>query len=261
MRLRARHLAGVLATLVIACGGLATGTSGGGVGGTLGSGSGCTAGGGGGGVGGGGGTAGSPPEDASFHDATHGQDAALPSLDAALASLDASPTGLAGFAFIVNDVVQHPMPCPSEDWEFPVYPEGSGNCGPPPKGCPGVKSVLVVNTGALPMPYIVTSSWNAIGGYVPGVQPGCAPLKCLAGVLDPGRVLDITSVYDMGIVAVLGSSDPFSSPDAGKYVSDEGTIPWPAGVAGSGGAATMYVAEIEVPTVPPSTCQIASKIW
>jgi hypothetical protein len=56
-------------------------------------------------------------------------DVTLPPLDAALASLDAAPPGLAAFAFIVNDVVQHPLACAGVNWEFPPYPgTSSGGC-------------------------------------------------------------------------------------------------------------------------------------
>ena len=201
--------------------------------------------------GGSGGSSGGPGEGGSDLDVT------LPPLDAALASLDAALPGLAGFGFIVNDVVQYPMACPSEDWEFPWPPgEGMPTPFPPPAG---IKSVLIVNTGTLPMPYLAQSGWNLGTHYVPGVLPGGSDQ--LAGVLDPGAVVDITSVYVSGAVAILGSAEPFSEPDAGKYVSDEGTIPWPAGVPGSGGAATMYIAEIEVPSSPPSSCTAAFQAW
>jgi hypothetical protein len=69
--------------------------------------------------------------------------------------------------------------------------------------------------------------------------------------------VDITSVYFGGVVAILGSAEPFSN--ANRYVSDEGTIPWPKGVSGSEGATTMNVAEISVPY--PSGCGIASSAW
>jgi hypothetical protein len=69
--------------------------------------------------------------------------------------------------------------------------------------------------------------------------------------------VDITSAYVGGIVAVLGSSHPFVDPDAGKYVADGATIPWPAGVTGSGGASQMYVAEIEI----TDSCQLPAIAW
>ena len=51
--------------------------------------------------------------------------------------------------------------------------------------------------------------------------------------------------------------EPFSSTDAGVVIEDEGTIFWPAGVAGSGGATVMHIAEIEV----FSMCQSVEKVW
>jgi hypothetical protein len=90
------------------------------------------------------------------------------------------------------------------------------------------------------MAYVAQSTWSLPGHYEPGVPTG-EPNQ-LVGVLDPGGTLDITSVFEGGITALLGSANPFSAP--GKDVVDEGTIPWPAGVAGSGGAEFMSVAEI-----------------
>jgi hypothetical protein len=68
----------------------------------------------------------------------------------------------------------------------------------------------------------------------------------LAGVIGPGQQVDISSVYVGGITALLGSAEPFTDPDAGTPYADEGIIPWPLDVAGSGGSTTMYTAEIEV---------------
>jgi hypothetical protein len=178
-------------------------------------------------------------------------DAALPPLDAALASLDAAPAGVAGFAFIVNDVVQHPMACPGADWEFLPYPgtDGSGaGCIP----CPGIQSVVLVNTGSLDMAYIAGPWWSG-QNYVPGGYPGG---QFGAGVLAPGAFVDITAFYNTGDVAIVGSAEPFSAQDA-AYASDEGIIPWPVGVAGSGGATNMYVAEIEVRT----SCSSVQQNW
>jgi hypothetical protein len=59
------------------------------------------------------------------------------------------------------------------------------------------------------------------------------------------------------LTALLGSSLPFSSPDAGKYATDEGTIPWPNGVSGSDGATVMNVAQIDVDTA----CGVYSNLW
>jgi hypothetical protein len=169
-----------------------------------------------------------------------------------------APPGLAGFAFVVDGQVQVPLSCPAEDWEFaPSAAQGGTVCngGTPP--CPGL-TVLIVNTGTLPMPYTVETLWDTSGGadgYPPGVNFGDS--NELSGVLAPGASVDISSVYVGGITAVLGSAEPFSNPDAGKYVADEGTIPWPAGVAGSGGATTMYVAEIEILT----SCMHPTDVW
>jgi hypothetical protein len=167
----------------------------------------------------------------------------------------ATPQGVATFSFIVNGATQTPMTCPSEHWEFP-WPPGEGPVSPTPPA-PGVTSVIIVNTSTLPMPYVARSGWSVGSHYVPGVS---SDSQDLAGVLDPGAQIDITSVYVSGAVALLGSAESFSSADA-SFASDEGTIPWPAGVIGAGDATTMHVAEIEVPSSPQSTCAAAFQAW
>jgi hypothetical protein len=170
------------------------------------------------------------------------------------AKFNAAPAGLAGFALLVNGVVQQPQTCPSDNWEFLPPPNGDGpsQCGRP---CDGIRSVVLVNAGQVALAYVAALEWDTTG-YVPGVSTGDSGQ--MAGVLEPGNQVDITSVYDAGIVtAVVGSSEPFSFLDAGKYASDEGTIPWPAGVPGSGGATQMHVAEIEV----RASCGIARVVW
>lgn len=181
-----------------------------------------------------------------------------------------APAGLAGFAFVVNGVVQTPMDCLTDNWEFPkpaaqqdvdgVWTPESGSMtaavcsarmttiAPP---CPGL-SVFIVNTGQLPMAYTAEPLWSA-GAQPPGVPFGLQ--SELSGVLDPGAQVDITSAYVGGWTAVLGSADPFS--DGSKYAGDESMIPWPAGVAGSGGATEMNVAEIQV----NQTCVTTTGTW
>ncbi len=175
-------------------------------------------------------------------------------VDSSTTDSGATASGLAGFAFIVNDVVQQPMACVGEDWEFPPFPVGT-SCNPDPEGppqCSGVSSVSLVNTGQTSLAYYATNLWS--GGYVPGAPAGAK--YELAGVLSPGARVDITSVFDGGMTALLGSARPFSGPDA-SHAYDEGSIPWPQGVAGSGGATTMYVMQIDV---QPS-CLKAAQEW
>jgi hypothetical protein len=174
--------------------------------------------------------------------------------------------GLAGFAFVVNRVVQTPLRCSAESWEYPppvgatgqAIPSDSGfpgddtvcNGGAPP--CPGL-TVFLVNTGQFPVAYTAQSQWS--GWNPPGVPFG--NMNELSGVMSPGGSVDITSAYVGGIVAVLGSAQPFVDPDAGKYVADGTTVPWPAGVAGSSGATQMYVAQIEI----EDSCRDPAVYW
>ncbi len=171
------------------------------------------------------------------------------------ATFDPVAPGLAGFGFVIDNLVQHPMNCPSDDWEFlpswmPAPNCEGGACNPPSS------RAYLINTGQFPVAYIAEAGWDIGAHYVPGVATG-DPNE-LVGVLDVGAQVDISSVYyPGGIMALLGSSAPFSSPDAGKYTSDEGSIPWPAGVAGSEGSSTMWLAEIEV----RNSCGIANPEW
>ncbi len=164
------------------------------------------------------------------------------------ASVDApaetgGPLVLAVFAFIVNGVEQKPLMCPSERWEFPP---------PPTDG--GALDVVIRNVGTVSIAYIARAGWAVGSHYIPGVPTG--DTQELTGVLDPGRQVDISSVYAGGITALLGSADPFSAPDAGT-VTDEGVIPWPSGVSGGNGATQMQLAEIEVRT----SCMAPVQVW
>jgi len=174
------------------------------------------------------------------------------------------PSGQAGFAFVVNSVVLTPLACPAYNWEFPAPPAfqqfegGAPNayavCGQQTPPCPGISSALIINTGQVPLAYTAEPQWSSGGGgYPPGVQFG-DPME-LSGVLSPGQRIDISSVWLGNITAVLGASEPFSN--MSHYVSDEGTIPWPTGVAGSNGATTMYVAEITL----ANSCHMPSIVW
>jgi hypothetical protein len=178
-----------------------------------------------------------------------------------------APAGLAGFAFVVNGVEQTPLPCPAESWEYPppaaqkMPGEDAGGpgdtvCNNGTAPCPGL-SVFLVNTSQFPVAYTAQTTWDVGGGSgePPGVPFG--NMGELSAVLNPGDQVDISSVYVGGITAVLGSSHPFVDPDAGKYVADGATVPWPAGVAGSDGASQMYVAEIEI----LDACHLPNVVW
>jgi hypothetical protein len=114
--------------------------------------------------------------------------------------------------------------------------------------------VAIQNTGPVPLAYTAQTNWNGTG-EPPGVNFGNSDE--LSGVLQPGEQVSILPVYLGAVTAVVGASLPFSDPNAGKFVQDEGTIPWPAGVPGSGGATTMHVAQIDV----FAACQQVSTMW
>jgi hypothetical protein len=63
--------------------------------------------------------------------------------------------------------------------------------------------------------------------------------------------------YTAGWVALLGSSAPFTTPALSTAFADEGSIPWPEGVAGSGGATVMQVAQIDI----AGACATESPLW
>jgi hypothetical protein len=151
-----------------------------------------------------------------------------------------APTGLAGFALVVNGVEQTPLSCPAESFEYPPPPAQGENplCSSTP--CPGL-TVFLVNTGEYPVAYTAETTWPGML-QPPGVAFGYTDE--LSGVMNPGEAVNITSVYTGGIVAMLGSSHPFT--DGSRYIADGTTIAWPAGVAGSGGSSEMNVAEIEI---------------
>jgi hypothetical protein len=207
-----------------------------------------------------GGSSGIGPEDDGGSDSSGGSSSGSGSGSGSVgfsddAAIDVAPppAGLAGFAFLIDGVVQTPLACPNANWEF-AAPQQGNESAPPIVG-----SALIVNTGAVPLAYTAQTYWTFPGHYVPGEEYEAPPMGSgLYGVLEPGDRVDIASVYFGGVVAILGSAEPFSA-TAGHYVSDEGTIPWPTGVSGSNGSTVMNVAEISVRD-PPS-CGPTSQAW
>jgi hypothetical protein len=85
-------------------------------------------------------------------------------------------------------------------------------------------SVAILNAATVPIAYVAEPYWNIGSHYVPGVPTG-TPGE-VAGVLMPGGRVDFATNSGPNVVALLGSAEPFSS--GARYVSNEGTIPWPA---------------------------------
>jgi hypothetical protein len=180
-----------------------------------------------------------PPSDASVRDAANAPDVSFP-IDV---EVSPPPAGEAGIALIVNGIVQTPLSCPANNWEFwPVDSAGNPLCDPSNLLCT-VSSAVLENSGSVPVTYTVQPEWNTPGVYPPGIAIGDS--NELVGVLAPGAELDITQAFVGGITAVLGSSLPFSDYDA-HFVLDEGNIPWPGGLGGSEGASVMWTAQIDM---------------
>jgi hypothetical protein len=165
----------------------------------------------------------------------------------------------ASFAFIVDGVVQTPMTCVAEAWEFP-------HIGPPNAGDAGLGNhrVLLENTGSIAFAYTAMPLWSP--PYVPGIATG--EQGQVVGVLNPGQELDLTPILGAivsfdptgdGSLALLGSADPFLDPyvDVNTYEYDEGQIPWPAGLTLTPSAPQMFVAQIAV----RSACIKEGPLW
>jgi hypothetical protein len=183
-----------------------------------------------------------------------------------------APNGLAGFSFVINDVIQTPLACPHDNWQYalpdpvPAGPActtdndfGGGFGDPNMVYCYSITSEIIANTGKVPLAYTALGSGLGFPSeqFPPGVDFGY-PGE-LSGVLAPGGEINIASTFfQQGIAAVVGASEPFSYVDAGRYITDEGTIPWPAGVPGSGGSSVMYVAQI---LLSPTCSAMETTAW
>jgi hypothetical protein len=178
-----------------------------------------------------------PPQTKDSGVVSTGFDATI--LDSALP--DASDSPIETFELIVNGVVLHPLSCPSSHWEF----------APPSSAT----HVYLRNTGGVPLAYTANQGWQGGVVYPPGVPTGQSGE--LSGVLAPGASVNVTSAYHDGTVGDVGASKPFSVYGGGYAPQDEGTIPWPLGVSGSGGATNMYVAGINM----DSSCSPVGPIW
>jgi hypothetical protein len=168
---------------------------------------------------------------------------ALP-LDSALRDVSASADG--PFELLYGGVPQTPFSCPTSNWEFP-WP---GNSSFPDGSSSGTVTVTVRNTGGVPLAYIAEQMGWILGvTYSPGVPTGESGEE--VGVLAPGQSVDLVLQACTGScsIGLVGASKPFSARDGGFAAADERTIPWPQGVAGSGGSSTMYVAGISAVTV------------
>ena len=157
-----------------------------------------------------------------------GSDAAS-SADSAAPSSD--PNAIATFDMVVDGKPSPAATCASEPFNFQV--------------AQGYKTIAVKNTSSIPMAFILRREWSLGTHYQPGVPTGSGGE--IAGVLAPGQSVDFTSLYPAAlqpaIVAILGSQERFLDPEAGAKPG-VGQIPWPEGVAGSGGATSMRVIEV-----------------
>jgi hypothetical protein len=164
------------------------------------------------------------------------------------------PSGQAGVALIVDGVLQKPLDCPVEGFEFwPVNAYGQPICAPTTFTCPPGTFVVLENSSAFPIAYAAQPFWTA-PAPPPGVMTGESTRE--SGFLQPGEEVDISQVFNAGTVALVGSVQPFADLDA-RYLSDVGSVPWPGGVPGSGGASQMQIAEIEIHPV----CATPARVW
>ncbi len=166
-----------------------------------------------------------PPADAGV--AIDGPSPAESGVDAAGAD---APLGLASFDLLVDGVVHPPIVCAPEPLSYVIMSN--------------YKNIAFRNSGSVAVALIIRPNWNLGVHYIPGATSGSGDEQ--AGVLAPGDRVDFTAEWgtaSKGIVAILGSAEPFTKPAAGTTF-DEGVIAWPNGVAGSGGATQMHVVEL-----------------
>jgi hypothetical protein len=168
---------------------------------------------------------------------SHGDVANIPD-----ASIDIGPSPgldsgvLTSFDFSLGGTAQTPLNCPSADWEFT---SSSG-------------TAILKNTGPVPLAYLTeTNVWYGGAQYIPDVPTG-SPGE-LVGVIAPGAQANISG---FNTYVLLGSSLPFSV-QGDRTIQDEGTIPWPAGVPGSGGATVMQLAQMDI----DNSCRPVAPLW
>jgi hypothetical protein len=112
----------------------------------------------------------------------------------------------------------------------------------------------------VPLAFNVQATWNSIPPNTPGVSTS-NPSVQRVGVIAPGTQIDVSLTFgDMpaigdGLIALLGSSLPFSTTTCPLF--DQGTIPWPVGVDGGGGASTMFVVQLAA----SNGCQVFAQFW
>jgi hypothetical protein len=172
-------------------------------------------------------------------------DAAQPGVDATAAA-DAAPAGppVASISLVCNGIAATKNTCPNKRWEYDL------------DAClrATTRTVILQNTGAFPVAYIVRRSWSLLTYYVPS-QPTDGQSGELTGVLGAGEQRDITTAVDGGIVLVVGSVHPFDAAALTAPLRDEGRLAYAPTMLGSFPTnGQLFAAQVSAPTPTIARC-------
>ncbi len=167
------------------------------------------------------------------------------------AGSDATMTGTAAIEVWCNGAPMVTLGCPSKRWEW------NFTCRSDAGGI-GWDGVLVElrNAGRYPIAYTVREGWADDAKYVPGKPSDGSELY---GTLEPGATADVSSRFNGGIFALVGSVRPFAEQAYSAPKDDEGTIPWPDGALGTFAADHLFVSQLSTYTAFGQQCLAAKK--
>jgi len=152
------------------------------------------------------------PDDSEALDAS--ADGGFDSSDAGRMPVDASPADVtpapttASISVRCNGAVVAKYACPDKRWEYDFAP------------CTAPRKVVLENTGTLPIAFIARRVWTGTS-YVPN-QATDGLSGEMVGVIAVASKVDISTAYNGGIFALVGSVSPFDAASLTAPMRDEG---------------------------------------
>jgi len=128
-------------------------------------------------------------------------------VDASPADVTPAPT-TASISVRCNGAVVAKYACPDKRWEYDFAP------------CTAPRKVVLENTGTLPIAFIARRVWTGTS-YVPN-QATDGLSGEMVGVIAVASKVDISTAYNGGIFALVGSVSPFDAASLTAPMRDEG---------------------------------------
>lgn len=178
-------------------------------------------------------------------------DSARPSVDAAAPGVAPADPLVASISLTCNGTVVTKNTCPTKRWEYDFDTCLRAT----------TRTVILRNSGAFPVAYIVRRSWSLQIDYVPN-QPTDGLAGEITGVLAAGERRDISSSFDGGIALIVGSVHPFDAAALTAPLRDEGRLAYkPAMLGAFPTNGELFAAEVTAPGLTTTRCSDNSIVF